>query len=67
MSNGDVTGIALLVAFHAPDNWPELVRVLERFSPGWWQREWCKERIGGVIAERERMVESGELELRPLS
>ena len=50
-----------LMALSDRKNWATWIRVHEDHHPGWHQWERCKKQLPKVIAERQRMIDAGEL------
>jgi hypothetical protein len=44
-----------------PKNRTLALQVLEGFHAGWHERDWCKRQFPKLIAERQRMIDAGEL------
>jgi hypothetical protein len=50
-----------------PKHRPGVLQALECSHAGWHEWEWCKRQFPKLIAERQRLIEAGELTPSPLS
>jgi hypothetical protein len=57
----DRISVTRLMALCNRRNWATWIRVHEDHHSGWHEWEWCKKQLGAVIAERQRMLDAGEL------